>query len=116
MSTWPPWQGRCVDGALTLRIPSCADESPSPLTSANTRLTEPRETQDHGPLNVTTWNRDPGRDTSRLDTASRLHTSRHQRPPRPRAPFLRLRSQALTPPAPHAASRWSRRASVLEVF
>ena len=31
--------------------------------------------------------------------------SRHQRPPRPRAPSPRPRAQAITPPAPHAASR-----------
>src|SRR2546427_3173936 len=37
--------------------------------------------------------------------------SRRQRPPRPRAPSPRPRSQAITPPAPHAAPRWSRRHS-----
>ena len=74
--------GRCVDGAPTLRIPSCAGECPSPLMSANTRLTEPRETQGHGPLPVNKPHRATGRDnTSRLDTASRLHTSRHDRFP-----------------------------------
>jgi hypothetical protein len=81
----------------------------SPLTSANTRLTEPRETQGHDPSTVNTRNQNTGRrvkerGTSRLDTASRLHTSRHQRPPRPRAPSLRPRSQAITPPAPHPAA------------
>ena len=126
MSTWPLPQGRCVDGAPTLRIPSCAGEYPSPLTSANTRLTEPRETQGHGPSNVNTRNQNIGRsvkerDTSRLDTASRLHTSRHQRLPRPRSPTPtppcpghhvpspahrpRLEPAGTAPPTPHAASR-----------
>src|SRR4029453_9326247 len=40
---WLLSQGRRVDGAPTLRIPSCAGEHPSFLTSANTRPTEPRE-------------------------------------------------------------------------
>src|SRR3990167_9502261 len=79
MSTWPLLQGRCVDGAPTLRIPSCAGECPSPLTSANTRLTEPRETSAHCPFGVNTRNRDTERDTLRLDTASRLHTRHHER-------------------------------------
>jgi hypothetical protein len=33
--------------------------------------------------------------------------SRHQRPPRPRAPSPHPRPQAITPPALHAAPRWS---------
>src|SRR5262245_16512603 len=81
MPTWPPWQGRCVDGAPTLRIPSCAGECPSPLMSANTRRTEPRETKAtaHRTRNVEpTHRKELEGDTSRLDTASRLHTSRHQ--------------------------------------
>src|SRR3972149_1824567 len=81
MLPWPLLQGRCVDGAPTLRIPSCAGECPSPLTSANTRLTEPRETSAPCPLDVNTRNRDTWRDTPRLDTASRLHTRQHERPP-----------------------------------
>ena len=99
MLPWPPLQGRCVDGAPTLRIPSCAGECPSPLMSANTRLTEPRETHGHNsPLNVNKPNRATGRDnTSRLDTASRLHTSRHQRPPRPRPFPAPPRSRAIRP-------------------
>ena len=52
MSTWPLLQGRCIDGAPTLRIPLCAGECPSPLTSANTRLTEPRETGVHCVLSL----------------------------------------------------------------
>ena len=40
-----------------------------------------------------------------------LARRRHQRPPRPRAPSPRPRSQVITPPAPHAAPRWSRRHS-----
>src|SRR5712691_7038156 len=47
MLPWPLLQGRWIDGAPTLRIPSCAGECPSPLTSANTSLTEPRETGVH---------------------------------------------------------------------
>src|SRR6266481_969689 len=72
MLAWPLLQGRRIDGAPTLRIPSCAGECPSPLTSANTRLTEPRETRAHCRLDVNTRNRDTGRDTPRLDTASRF--------------------------------------------
>src|SRR5215467_5236723 len=34
----------------TLRIPSCAGECPSPLTSAHTRLTKPHETDVHYPM------------------------------------------------------------------
>src|SRR6266702_4201 len=70
MLAWPLLQGRCVDGAPALRIPSCAGECPSPLTSANTRLTEPRETRAHCPRRATTRTRDTGRDTPRLDTAA----------------------------------------------
>src|SRR5580765_5529493 len=91
MLAWPMLQGRSVDGAPALRIPSCAGECPSPLTSANTRLTEPRETQGYGALNVNKRNRDTGKrrdDTSRLDTASRLHTSQHQPPPTAVAPSV----------------------------
>ena len=33
---------RCIDGAPTLRLPSCAGEPRSPLTSANRRMTQPR--------------------------------------------------------------------------
>ena len=41
-------QGRCVDGAPTPRLPSCAGERHrSPLMSANRRLMEPRETGVH---------------------------------------------------------------------
>src|SRR6266436_5025107 len=50
MLPWPLLQGRWIDGAPTPRIPSCAGECPSPLTSANTRLTEPRETGVHYPI------------------------------------------------------------------
>jgi len=34
MSTWPLPQGRCVDGAPTLRILSCAGEYPSPFNTS----------------------------------------------------------------------------------
>ena len=38
-------EGRRIDGAPTLRIPSCAGErNRLPLMSANKRLTKPRET------------------------------------------------------------------------
>ena len=40
MSTCPLGERRCVDGAPILRLPSCADEPRSPLTSANRRMTE----------------------------------------------------------------------------
>jgi len=64
MLAWPLLQGRWIDGAPTPRIPSCAGEYPSPLTSANTRLTEPRETRAHCPLEVNTCNPDMERDTT----------------------------------------------------
>src|SRR2546426_5983837 len=106
MLPWPLLQDRCEDGAPTPRIPSCAGEYPSPLTSANTRLTEPRETRAHCPSEVNTRNQDTWRDTRRLDTASRfiqgnINALRALAPaPRP---------QAITPPAPHAAPPgWSR--------
>ena len=68
---WPLLHGRCVDGAPTLRIPSCAGEYPSPLTSADTRLTEPRETGAHCPLSRTHGSKTQEA-THRLDTASRF--------------------------------------------
>src|SRR5262245_64898713 len=71
MLAWPLLHGRCVDGAPTLRIPSCAGEYPSPLTSADTRLREPRETSAHCPLSRTHGSKTQ-EGTHRLDTASRF--------------------------------------------
>ena len=48
--------------------------------------------------------------SSRCVITRRL-AGRHQRPPRPRAPSPHARSQAITPPAAHAAPRWRRRHS-----
>src|SRR3972149_3789270 len=103
MLPWPLLQGRCVDGAPTPRIPSCAGECPSPLTSANTRLTEPRETSAHCPVDVTTRNRDTERDTPRLDTASRLHTRQHERCGAWRRPWRGRGERDIT--APYRTSR-----------
>src|SRR5258708_2672819 len=72
MLVWPLLQGRRIDGAPTLRIPLCAGECPSPLTSANTRLTEPRETGVHDPsLSRDDVNSTQGA-TRSLDRASRF--------------------------------------------
>src|SRR6266540_3742104 len=78
MLAWPLLQGRRIDGAPALRIPSCAGERPSPLTSADTRLTEPRETR--GPPSIghehseATW-----RQTPRMTRHGQpLHTSQHK--------------------------------------
>src|SRR3990170_8993315 len=106
MLTWPLRQGRCVDGAPTLRIPSCAGECPCPLTSANTRLTDPRETSAPCPFGVNTRNRDTERDTRRLDTASRLHTRQQERcvaRPGRRRPCRGAERRDIT--APYRASR-----------
>src|SRR5258708_14038972 len=80
MVVWPLLQGRRIDGAPTLRIPLCAGECPSPLTSANTRLTEPRETGVHDPM-TQPRRREP---TTRTDpityTAQPLHPIHHTAP------------------------------------
>src|SRR6266849_6311763 len=81
MLPWPRLQDRCEDGAPTPRIPSCAGAYPSPSTSANTRLTEPRETRAHCPSDVNTRNQDTWRDTRRLDTASRFIQGNMNGPP-----------------------------------
>jgi hypothetical protein len=56
-------EGRRIDGAPTLRIPSCAGEhNRLPLMSANRRMTKPREIgRDAGALHSdknTAWRRD----------------------------------------------------------
>jgi hypothetical protein len=86
--------------------PHAPASATSPLTSADTRLTEPRETRAHCPLHANTRNRDTGRNTPRLDTASRFIQGNMN--------ALRL-ARPLRDLLPHAASsqpaRWSHRHS-----
>src|SRR4030095_857252 len=112
MLPWPPLQGRCVDGAPTLRIPSCADGLNGLVLDEREykadRTSRDRRPHWHRPTANGTDLKAGGMDRRTSSQCQPLHTSQHD----PLPPSL---PRGVTPdPMPSAPSpaRWSHAGAV----
>src|SRR4029453_16323120 len=85
MLPWPPLQGRCVDGAPTLRIPSCADGLNGLVLDEREykadRTSRDRRAHWHRPTANGTDLKTGGMDRGTSLHGQPLHTRQHERPP-----------------------------------